>query len=313
MSRLSYSTFYLFLISSAFGLANAQTILTCNAISVPPIVHTEGITERIGDIVLNCSGGTPSAQITGNLSIFLSVNVTNRVAGNTVTDVVFTMDNGSGPQPVNVPGTITGPSALVYNGVSFTLSPTGTAVLRIANIRAAADQLTPLDNNSIQAFLGFNSSSLISLTNTQVAVAKPQPGLFGSFSSKIICGPNGSPLPDNPASFKNLLASNAVFASTRVTEERLAGLERRHGNADHGPLFRLPGWCAALCPQCSRWFRRHPADCRRRFRPASFGRTVRARRQRVALAGTSAGRRRKWCRWNGRLHARCSRIAHCRF
>ena len=218
MSRLSYPCFSLFLITSALGLANAQTILTCNSTSVPPIVHTEGITERIGDIVLNCSGGNPGASITGNLSIFLSVNMTNRVAGNTITDVVFTIDNGSGPQPVSVPGTITGPSSLVYNGVSFTLSSTGTATLRIANIRAAANQLTPLANNSIQAFIGFNSASLISLTDTQVAVAKPQPGLYGSFSSKIICGPNGSPLPDNPNSFASLLAANAVFSSTRVTE-----------------------------------------------------------------------------------------------
>ena len=215
MSRLFYSSFSCFLLTCAL---NAQTILTCNSTSVPPIVHTEGLTERVGDIVLNCSGGMPAASIAGNLSIFLSVNITNRVAGNTVTDVVFTIDNGTGPQPVNVAGTITGPSSLVYNGVSFTLSPTGTAILRIANIRADANQLSPLAYNSIQAFLGFNSSSLISLTDTQVAVAKPQPGLYGSFSSKIICGPNGSPLPDNPASFANLLASKAVFSSTRVTE-----------------------------------------------------------------------------------------------
>ena len=218
MSRLYYSCFSFFVISSALGLANAQTILTCNSTSVPPIVHGEGIAERVGDIVLNCSGGMPAAQITGNLSIFLSVNITNRVAGTTVTDVAFTVDNGSGPEPVNVPGTLTGPSSLVFNGVSFNLSPTGTATLRIANIRADANQLTPLANNSIQAFIGFNSSSLISLTDTQLAVAKPQPGLYGSFSSKIICGPNGSPLPDNPNSLTNLLGSNTIFSSTRFTE-----------------------------------------------------------------------------------------------
>src|ERR1700751_4676654 len=102
MSRLFYACFFCLLISSAFGLANAQTILTCNSTSVPPIVHVEGIAERIGDIVLNCSGGMPAAQITGNLSIFLSVNVTNRVSGSNVTDVVFTVDSGSGPQAVNV-------------------------------------------------------------------------------------------------------------------------------------------------------------------------------------------------------------------
>jgi uncharacterized protein (TIGR03437 family) len=218
MPCLFYSCFSLFLISSAFDLANAQTILTCNSTSVPPIVHAEGIAERIGDIVLNCSGGMPAAQVTGNLSIFLTVNITNRVAGSNVTDVAFMIDSGSGPRPVNVPGTLTGLSSLVFNGVSFTLSPTGSAILRIANIRADANQLTPLANNSIQAFIGFNSSTLISLTGTQLAVAKPQPGLYGSFSSKIICEIYGSPLPANPNSLAGLLASNAVFASTRVTE-----------------------------------------------------------------------------------------------
>src|SRR5579862_3787612 len=132
MSRLFYACFSCLLISSALGLARAQTILTCDSTSVPPIVHVEGIAERVGDIVLNCSGGMPAQQITGNLSIFLSVNITNRVAGTSVMDVAFTIDNGSGPQPVNVPGTLTGLSSLVFNGVTFTLSPTGAATLRIA-------------------------------------------------------------------------------------------------------------------------------------------------------------------------------------
>src|SRR5579864_2692138 len=100
MSRVYYPCFLFSLISCAFGLANAQTILTCNSTSVPPIVHAEGITERVGDIVMNCTGGMPGARITGNLSIFLAVNITNRVSGRSVTDVVFTIDNGSGPQPV---------------------------------------------------------------------------------------------------------------------------------------------------------------------------------------------------------------------
>ena len=218
MSRLSYACFFLFLARGAFGPASAQTILTCNSTAVPPIVRSEGLTERVGDVVFNCSGGMPGAAITGNLSIFLSVNITNRVAASTVTDVVFTLDNGSGPQPVSVPGTITGPSSLVYNGVSFTLSPTGTATLRVANIRAAANQLASAASNTIQAFLGFNTSSLVSLTNTQITVAKLHPGLYGGFSSKIVCSPFGSPLPDNTGSFASFLASDAAFSSTRFTE-----------------------------------------------------------------------------------------------
>ncbi|MDQ6760286.1 MAG: hypothetical protein M3Z32_10545 [Acidobacteriota bacterium] len=184
---------------------------------MPPIVRGEGITERVGDIVVYCSGGMPNARITGNFSVYLSVNITNRVSGNNVTDVVFTVDNGSGPQPITVPGTIAGPSNLVYNGLSFTLSPTGSATLQIANIRAAANQLMIASIGGIQAFLAFTAGNLVNLTNAQFPVARIQRGLYAGQSSKLICGTNGSALPDK-LTFSNLLAAGTVFASTRVTE-----------------------------------------------------------------------------------------------
>lgn len=221
-------------IPSAFSQSQP---LTCAASSVPPIVRGEGITERIGDIVLSCVGGTPNARVTGNFSIFLNVNITNRVSSNTVTDVLFTADNGSGPQPINVAGTIAGPSNLVYNGLTFVLSSTGTATLRIANVRAAANQLMLLPNASIQAFLGFNTSTLISITQSQLPVATVLRGLYAGFSSKLVCSPRGSPLPDT-VTFSNLISAGKLFASTRVTEGFADSLGQRSAwanfNADSG-------------------------------------------------------------------------------
>src|SRR5271155_2748654 len=108
-----------------FGFSKAS-ILTCNESAEPPIVKGEGLAERTGDIVLNCSGGAPGAIVNGNLSIFLNVNITNRLAAGTFTGVIFTIDNGSGPQPVDILPIIGGPSTLIYNGVNFALSSTGT-------------------------------------------------------------------------------------------------------------------------------------------------------------------------------------------
>src|SRR5271154_4301181 len=127
MSHLLSPVWPILLISS-IGLLNAQTTVTCQASAQPPLVRSEGISERTGDILLVCTGGAPGARITGNLSLFLNVNITNRVASNgsnQVTDMVLTVDNGSGPQPVNVPGVIIGPGTMVFNGLSFTLSATG--------------------------------------------------------------------------------------------------------------------------------------------------------------------------------------------
>jgi hypothetical protein len=59
---------------------------TCIAnAGVPPIVRAEGITELVGDLILNCTGGTPTpagqAVPLSNLTIFLNTNVTSRIVG----------------------------------------------------------------------------------------------------------------------------------------------------------------------------------------------------------------------------------------
>jgi uncharacterized protein (TIGR03437 family) len=239
MSRPFFLCFALTFATFSFSRAS---ILTCNESAVPPIVKGEGLAERTGDIALNCSGGAPGAIVNGNLSIFLNVNITNRLAGSNLTGVIFTIDNGFGPQPVNILPIIGGPSTLIYNGVTFALSSTGTATLRIQNIRAAANQLGISPNSSIQAFLGFNSS-LVSITNSTFTVGTPVLGLYAGFSTSLVCAQHGSPLPGNLASFASFLKSNAAFASTRLTEGFADAFDPRAAweslNADTGTRFLI--------------------------------------------------------------------------
>lgn len=224
-------------------VSNAQTILTCNQASVSPVIRGEGITERIGDIVFNCSGGTPGATITGNFSIFLNVNITNRVAKNgNVAGVIFSIDNGSGPEPVNVPGVLNASNTLVYNGVSFMLSPMGAATLRIADIRAAANQLGLARNAQVEAFIAFNSN-LLAFNQSHFAVGTPITSLYDGFSTSIICATSGSPLPANVTSFASFRVSKAAFASTRLTEGFATAFAQRSAtdslNADTGTRFLI--------------------------------------------------------------------------
>lgn len=199
------------LVSSSFVLAQPNV---CVPNAGFPGVREGGLTERIGDIIYNCSG-TPSATITGNFLISLNVNLTNRLStGNTLTGIVFTADNGSGPQPILAPPVLNNQSSLVYNGVSLTFSPQGTVSLRVAGIRATASQV-PV-GVPIVANLGINSA-LLQLTASQLTVATPERGLFVGYSSKLVCSQNGSLLPDT-ITFTNLILANTAFASTRVTE-----------------------------------------------------------------------------------------------
>ena len=232
---------YFVLTFAIFSFSKAS-ILTCNESAVPPIVKGEGLAERTGDIALNCSGGAPGAIVNGNLSIFLNVNITNRLIGSTFTGVIFTIDNGAGPQPVNIAPIIGGPSELIYNGINFGLSSTGTATLRIQNIRAAASELGLSPNTSIQAFLGFNSN-LVSITNSVFTVGTPVRGLYAGFSTALVCAQHGSPLPSNLNSVASFIASNAAFTSTRLTEGFADAFDPRSAweslNADTGTRFLI--------------------------------------------------------------------------
>jgi len=87
--------------------ASAQTF-SCNGnAGVPPIVRAEGLTELVGDLVLNCTGGISTAaglpvpQV--NVQIFLNTNVTSRLTdtsatGGSYNEALLMIDD---PSPTN--------------------------------------------------------------------------------------------------------------------------------------------------------------------------------------------------------------------
>lgn len=195
--------------------------LTCIPSASPQIVHGEGLTERAGDMVFNCSGGIPNAALNVNLFIFLNVNITNRLASassSNLTGIVFTADNGSGPQAISSPATLAGPGTLVFNGATFTLSASGSVTLRLAGLRGAANELDFDPSKSMQVLIGLNPSNALALPTDQLLVGEPEHGLYVAFSGELVCTQSGSPLAQNVASFASFLASRSTFTSTRVTE-----------------------------------------------------------------------------------------------
>jgi uncharacterized protein (TIGR03437 family) len=215
-----FFAFLSFLITAAVLPAHAAT-LTCVPSTIPAIVHGEGITERTGDIVFACTGGTPDATIIANLFFFLNVAITNRLSpgsSGTFMGIILTADNGAGPQPIAAPPTPVGNGSLVFNGAKITLSSMGSVTLRLQGLRGAANQLDFAPNSTMQVIIGFNPQNVIALSNNQLTVGIPEHGLYAGFSTKIICSQKGSPLPLDTSSLASFLGSGATFSSTRVTE-----------------------------------------------------------------------------------------------
>lgn len=221
------------LLAAAALFTASAAPLTCIGSAVIPIVHAEGVTERIGDIVLQCSGGTPGQQVGGNFTVFLNAPVTNRVSADNFADAVLTIDTGNGAVSSGVSPFISGPSQLTFNNVNFTISPAGTATLRFANIRVAANAL-PLAGNGIaqpvQSAVSFTGNTLVQITAYQ-PVAYPQISLLTSTLDRLFCPQVGSILPSSPT-FASVLTS--LNSTTRVTEAFATAFQPRQPGEDNG-------------------------------------------------------------------------------
>ncbi len=225
-----------FLMLGSLGLAAAQPY-ACSTTSATTIVRVESLTERIGDIVYNCTG-VPSTTITVNLSVQMNTSVTNRIStGNIVTGTILTVDNGSGPQAVPVQPLLLSPSNIVWNNVPLTYSAQGALTIRIADLRVNANGVGA--NQEIIATLGSSGSILI--TQSQLVVGVAQPSLYAGFSGDLICAQTGSSLPGNPVGFGTLVMNGTAFTSTRVTEGFAGAFSPKSQppnlNADTGTRF----------------------------------------------------------------------------
>ena len=156
----------------------------CVVTAVPSQVRSEGITERTGDVLLECTGSNPGSLLTGNFSVYLPVNITNRVdATNRTLDAVFSVDYGAGFVPLGIPGQISG-QIIAFNGVSVTIPPSGNIKLKISNIRANVSQYGSSVPQQILGQIISSSNASILVNQSQLVVAFSQPGLFTQLSTR---------------------------------------------------------------------------------------------------------------------------------
>ena len=204
----------------------------CAVSAVPPQVRSEGITERIGDLLFQCSNSVPGSVLSGNLTLFFPVSVTNRIDSNNLThDAVVSIDYGNGFVPTAVPGLVSGRS-IVFNSITITVPPSGNYNIKVSNIRVNANQL---GFSSGQQAINVSISYNVPLNQAAIPVAYAQTGLFIMESeSTITC--TGSPLPST-INVSNLFSTGTQFTSTRVTEGFATAFLPKAATEDNGTRF----------------------------------------------------------------------------
>ena len=115
LQRLVWCALFLVAVSHSL-LAQSTYTGRCRVTSNPLQVRAKGVTERLGDIVLECSGSTPGTVLTGNLILFFPIVVTNRIDSNNQThDAMISVNTGSGFVPSAFAGLVSGNSISAKN------------------------------------------------------------------------------------------------------------------------------------------------------------------------------------------------------
>jgi uncharacterized protein (TIGR03437 family) len=210
----------------------AQKPTTCAVFAAPYIVHSEGLAERMGDIILQCTG-TPGVSVTGSLNVSLAVSITNQInAGGFATDASLSIVTGASNVPSGISGLVAN-QTISFSGFQFTFPPDGAVSLILDNLRANVNQLGLQQQAPIMAYLGGS----LALSNNPVVVATAQQGLLAtSMDSGVTC--TGSPTPAS-VSLSNLIAAGTAEQTTRVTEGFPSSFQPKDPTSDTGTRFLL--------------------------------------------------------------------------
>ena len=214
---------------------------TCSITAVPTVVRAEGVAERLGDIVASCTGA-PGQTVTGNLTISVNANVTNRIISDSgALDVIATVNNAINPARAMSAGT----NLVTFSGLQIPFGPTGRAEVRIANLRAdVSASSVPSQFGSfpqpIVAQLAFTPPGLLSFTTSNLTVATPQRGLNATTATTVVPSHSGSTIPAlEDLTFAELLRVGTFFSTTRVSEGFETAFEPRQGQATQGTRIML--------------------------------------------------------------------------
>jgi len=117
--------------SAASASAQVTPSLSCTSnAGATPLVRAEGIAELVGDVVLNCTGGTvtaPGATVPQvNIQVFLNTNITSRLVSDPLSEALILIDDPAPSQQVTcIPGVTALPPGLAASGTTCPVAGVG--------------------------------------------------------------------------------------------------------------------------------------------------------------------------------------------
>src|ERR1700721_2722494 len=92
--RLSWSLAAVFLSICTTYAQTPASSGQCTESAVPPHARAEGLTERLGTLILQWSSYPASAVVSGNLTVFVPVSIPNRIdSNNNALDAALLVDS----------------------------------------------------------------------------------------------------------------------------------------------------------------------------------------------------------------------------
>ncbi|HXE64107.1 MAG TPA: hypothetical protein VN519_11240, partial [Bryobacteraceae bacterium] len=216
--------------ATVFGAAaSAQTSVSCQSQAIPVAINSAGLTERVGDVQITCTGGNAGSQAIGSIYVTLNGNITNsldadgNLQGITVTSQGAPVTDGapvlSGSATIQIPNlqyTVANPLAPVHITVSG---------LRVAAALINSDQGRMVVNATLVG-IGFSLPSLVF------------PVAIGSASLAASVQNNGVPCTIIPApssaDFASFINAGFVSSAVRVTETTAAALTPKTAGTSNG-------------------------------------------------------------------------------
>ena len=197
--------------------------------AVPPTIRSEGLAELVGDVVLDCTGGTGASGFV-NFTMFLNTSVTSNILGGDTTEAVLLIDEPSaGSQSLGVnafQGIRAASNSIIWTGIPIVPPGTGNhRIFRFTNIRVNATALTstPGIPATVQSLLSVAGATSVPINNPAQTVAFVQSSHNFSATPAYFKRWLGPGISGNPTEFSMTFSENFPTAFKKRVEVNVAG------------------------------------------------------------------------------------------